>query len=78
MTTYIDERGPYMLELISNADARRRNEKSLVFWSENMYPSKSGRFAYSRSEDVGRGHRESGWRFTILFLPHKGEGEPRP
>lgn len=71
MTTYIDDRGPYMLEQIANADARRKSGSYANEWANELTVSRNGKFAYAKSPLPV-------WNYTILFLPHRGEGEPRP
>jgi len=70
MATYIDERGPYMLEQIANADARRKAGSYANEWADVLMVSRSGKFVYARSRAV--------WGYVVLFMPHMGDGEPRP
>lgn len=75
MNIYIDERGPYLLELASNADARRRDTggKWANYWAYSLIVSNHGHFAYG--DIVLHDHKTT---CRILFLPHMGNGEPRP
>lgn len=67
METVIDDRGPYLLELISNADLRRTNRN--IAWVGCLTVSDKGHFAMT---EMPR------WDARVLYLPHTGEGEPRP
>ncbi len=70
MTTYIDPRGPYVLESVANADSRAKHPEGMVnHWAATLKVSPGGKFCYVD------------WTTThikILHLPHRGEGEPRP
>lgn len=73
MDTYIDKRGPYVLEMTCNADARNKRPTSMAaYWAESLMVSPNGKFAYAESLVP------SSWQYRLLYFPHRGEGEPRP
>lgn len=67
--TQTDERGPYFLEQVSNADHRRRDR--LARQNAELMVGPEGRYAYVEFSGAGDFH-------VIYFYPHEGEGEPRP
>lgn len=71
MTTHIHPDGAYLLEEAANADLRRRLQHGRVSTElDTVMVSPSGKFCYSTSHIPTLP--------VTIFLPHTGDGEPRP
>lgn len=68
--TYIDERGPYIMEMVANADQRNLRPNSIAnHFANELSVHPSGRYCYFASGPSP---------YRILYLPHYGDGEPQP